>query len=167
MDRWTNIANSLEQIGNPSAVPELQKRLRDDELPLGYVRSFTSAIYSLSGGSKTNSSFQQGVRFKYPYARNTKSFTVSDVRSNFVSRPKVDASTEEGRNKIWKAFSDKTLGPGFTIDGNEIVLFHGLRALPLHLIIRRRSRIATNGFAKRLRRNLSLALINPARRIAF
>ena len=129
MDRWTNIANSLEQIGNPSAVPELQKRLRDDKLPLGYVRSFTSAIYSLSGGSKTNSSFQQGVHFKYPYARNTKSFTVSDVRSHFISLPKVDASTEEGRSKIWKAFSDKTLGPGFTIDGNEIVLLHGLRAL--------------------------------------
>ena len=130
MDRWTNIANSLEQIGNPSAVPELQKRLRDDKLPLGYVRSFTSAIYSLSGGSKTNSSFQQGVRFKYPYARNTKSFTVSDVRSHFISLPKVDASTEDDRSKIWKAFSDKTPGPGFTIDGNEIVLFHGLRALP-------------------------------------
>ena len=130
MDRWTNIANSLEQIGNPSAIPELQHRLRDDELPLGYVRSFTSAIYSLSGGSKTNSSFQQGVRFKYPYARNTKSFTVSDVRSHFISLPKVDASTEDDRSKIWKAFSDKTPGPGFTIDGNEIVLFHGLRALP-------------------------------------
>ena len=77
--------------------------------------------------------WEQGVRFRYPYDGPglPKSFSVAPPREHYFRLPKVDPQTGEGRQAIWQAFEAGTEGAGFTIDGNEIVTFHGLRVMPL------------------------------------
>ena len=134
-ESWLNIPSSLARVGDPAVVPKLQQRLREIDGPAGLIAEFTDAIYSLSqGDAHINTSFQQGVRFAYPYDGPgiPNIFTVNPVNQNWIKLPKADAATDDGRSKIWQAFSEQTSGPGFTIDRDEIVLLHGLRAIPVN-----------------------------------
>jgi beta-lactamase regulating signal transducer with metallopeptidase domain len=141
-DKWWVIAQNLERAGDPGAVPELKRRLAMVEAPPterftnNTVPAFINAIRKLSGegdGDMASTVWRQGQHFKYPFdgPGSPKSFSVDPLRDHFVKLPKVDPSTDTGRDAIWTAFAEQTEGPGFTIDEDEVVLFNGLRAMPL------------------------------------
>ncbi|MCH7228904.1 M56 family metallopeptidase [Haloferula sp. A504] len=141
-DAWWVIAQNLERAGEPSVVPELKRRLAMVEAPPterftnNTVPAFLNAIRKLSGEGDDDSSsivWQQGQHFVYPFDGPgiPKSFSVDPPGDHYVRLPKVDAASDAGRAAIWQTFAEETEGPGFTIDGDEIVLFNGLRAMPL------------------------------------
>ncbi|MGE9269351.1 MAG: hypothetical protein ACQKBU_00995, partial [Verrucomicrobiales bacterium] len=141
-DRWGFIAQNLERAGDPEAVPELKRRLAMVEAPPSEsfgnntVPIFINAIGRLSGKEDSDSGlivWQQGQHFVYPFDGPgiAKSFSVHPPRNHYIKMPKADASTDAGREAIWAAFAEGTEGPGFTIDGEELVLLNGLRAMPL------------------------------------
>ena len=140
-ERWWLVANALERTGDAAAVPELKRRLREiesppsDRFPNITVSAFTNAIYKLSRGEHTNRGFRVGRRSVYPYdgPGTPRSFTVAPGTNHYISLPDVDSSTDDGRTQIWQAIRDQTPGPGFIIDGDEIVLLHGLKVIPLDL----------------------------------
>ena len=139
-DLWWLFAEHLQTLGDPAALPELKRRLREvevppnDRFPNRTVGAFTDAIYAFSGGEQTNSQYQQGFEFAYPYNKGglPKSFTVSRVSDHYIQLPKTDPASAQGRKKLWEAIRDQTPGPGFTIDGDDMVLLNGLRAIPLN-----------------------------------
>jgi beta-lactamase regulating signal transducer with metallopeptidase domain/protocatechuate 3,4-dioxygenase beta subunit len=141
-DQWWLLARVLGNIGEPSVLPELKRRLAQVEaLPSerfgdNAVPVFIKAIRKLSGegdGDSGSIIWQQGQHFVFPFdgPGSPKSFSVHPPRDHYVRLPEVDPATDAGRDAIWKAFAEKTEGPGFTIDGDEMVLFNGLRAVPL------------------------------------
>ena len=143
-ERWWLLANALGSLGDPAAVPELKSRLAVVELPPSErfpkvtVSSFTSAIAKLTDGEQasgvTSFGFGTGKNTRYPYGEPgaAKTFSVSPrPQSHYAKIPQVDSNSSEGRAEIWQALADATKGPGFTLDGDEVVLFNGLRAVPL------------------------------------
>ncbi|MBN2686324.1 MAG: M56 family metallopeptidase [Pontiellaceae bacterium] len=140
-DKWWLLAQELEQLGDPAAVPALKQRLAQVEappserFPNATIPSMTHAIAVLSGDDDdpSISSFNQGQYFRYPYDGPglPKTFSLNPIRDHFVRLPVVNPDSESGRAAIWKALSDATEGPGFAIDGDEVVAFHGLKLAPL------------------------------------
>ena len=140
-ERWFMLAHTLERLGDSAAVPELKKRLAqvelppNDRFPNATVGAMTGAIAALSEEKETftPTTHCQGQHFRYPFAPPgaPKTFSVNPVRDHYVRLPKVDPQSKAGREAIWKAMEEATEGPGFTIDGNEVVAFHGLKMAPL------------------------------------
>ncbi len=138
---WFMLARTLERLGDSAAVPELKKRLAqvelppNDRFPNATVGAMTGAIAALSGEKEafTTTTHCQGQHFRYPFGPPgvPKTFSVNPPRDHFVRLPKVDPQSKAGREAIWKAMEEATEGPGFTIDGNEVVAFHGLKMAPL------------------------------------
>ncbi|QDU56702.1 M56 family metallopeptidase [Aeoliella mucimassa] len=144
MEQWWILARALRQIGDPAAVPELKRRLAmlapppSGEFPQmtvkSYVDTFIDAIRTLSEESMpTPIVYSQGQHFRYPYdgPGTPKTFSVDPPRNHYVKLPEVDPNTETGKAAIWDAMKAETKGPGFTLDGEEVVLLNGLKAMPL------------------------------------
>ncbi len=140
-ERWFMLAGALERLGDPAALPELKRRLAqvelppNDRFPPATVAGMTGAITALSKEKETftTTSYCQGQHFRYPFDRPgaPKTFSVNPLRNHYVRRPRVDPQTTAGREAIWKAMKEATEGPGFTIDGSDVVAFHGLKLAPL------------------------------------
>ncbi|MBP8303903.1 MAG: hypothetical protein KBE04_07240 [Phycisphaerae bacterium] len=140
-DHWWLLAQQLERLGDTAALPELKRRLAmielppSDRFPNATVSAFTHAIAVLSGEDAElgTTGFSQGQHFRYPFDGPglPKTFSVNPLRDHFVRLPEADPNSESGRAAIWKALEDATEGPGFTMDGKEIVVFHGLKLAPL------------------------------------
>lgn len=140
-DKWWLLAEHLGRMGDPASIPELKRRLAmvetppSDAFPRRSVGAFTEAIRSLSDieDSPTWHSWQQGQSFLYPYdgQGSAKTFSLRPLTDNYVKLPKVNPNEPSGRKAIWDALNANTIGAGFTMDGDEVALFHGLRAAPL------------------------------------
>jgi hypothetical protein len=141
-DRWFVLAGNLARLGDAAVVPRLKERLKEVELPPSErfppatVSAFVDAIRSLQKdeGAPASYSFSQGVSFRYPFDGPglPKTFSVGPPpQDHYVRLPDVDSETPAGRRVIWSALAESTEGPGFTIDGDRIVTFHGLLVAPL------------------------------------
>jgi beta-lactamase regulating signal transducer with metallopeptidase domain len=140
-ERWFLLAGTLARLGDSAAVPELKRRLRqvelppNDRFPPATVAAMTGAISALSGEKETltTTEYCQGQHFRYPFDGPgwPKTFSVNPLRDHYVRLPKVDPESKAGREAIWNTMAEATKNPGFTIDGNEIVTFHGLKTAPL------------------------------------
>ena len=140
-DKWWLLAEHLRRLGDSGAIPELRRRLAMVEIPptsafpRRSVGAFTESIRALSGieESLTWHSWQQGQHFIYPFngPGSAKTFSVNPRTDHYVKLPSVNPDEASGRKAIWDALELGTSGPGFTLDGDELVLFHGLKATPL------------------------------------
>lgn len=141
-DKWFILVQAIGDLGDPVAVSELKRRLAEVELPpndafpRATAPAFARAIAKLESGGDgdtENVSWGQGQEFRYPYdgPGTPKTFSVTTPRDHFVRLPDVDPETAEGRAAIFKKLRDSTEGPGFTIDGEQLILFNGLIAAPL------------------------------------
>lgn len=140
-ERWFLLAGKLQCLGDPAAIPELKKRLTqvelppNDRFPHATVAAMTGAISALSDEDETftTTKYCQGQHFRYPFdgPGTPKTFSVSPLTDHYVRLPQVDPASEAGREAIWNTMAEATKGPGFTIDGNEVVTFHGLKTAPL------------------------------------
>ena len=140
-DKWWLLAEQLRNLGDPAAIPELKRRLAmienppNEAFPRRSVSAFTGAISALSGieESTTWYSWQQGQRFIYPFNSpgTPKTFSVAPPTDHYVKLPRVNPNEASSKQAIWDALKTGTSGPGFILDGDEMVLFHGLKATPL------------------------------------
>ena len=140
-DKWWLLAGHLRRLGDPAAIPELRRRLAmvetppSDAYPRATVGALIEAIRALSEteDAPTWHSWQQGQHFLYPFhgPGSAKTFSLQPLTDHYVKLPSVNPNEESGRKAIWDSLRASTNGPGFTVDGDEAVLFHGLRAAPL------------------------------------
>jgi hypothetical protein len=141
-EKWFLLAQHIGDFGDPRAIPELKRRLGEVELPANdrfppaTVWAFGRALAALEPDEETaigNHNFSQGQHFRYPYDGQglPNTFSVTQPRDYYVGLPDVDPETAAGRAAIFAKLEESTDGPGFTMDGDRLILFNGLVGMPL------------------------------------
>jgi RNA polymerase sigma factor (sigma-70 family) len=79
--------------------------------------------------------FCQGQRFQFPFGPPGAAitFSVDKPENQYVWPPKVDASTPVGRKAIYQSLAEAHKGGHFTMDGNQLLVFGGVRIVPFSL----------------------------------
>jgi hypothetical protein len=122
----TDKTKKLESAENRESIEEAIPELRNAEALLS--QRVLSRI-------KQPTTFSQGQCFQFPFGPPGAAitFSVDQPEKHYIWPPKVDASTPVGRKAIYQSLAEAHKGGHFTMDGNQLLVFGGVRIVPFSL----------------------------------